>query len=59
MKKLSAAAIGAPLGIFVCWLLGLVVYNGAPLEVPAEVGAAIGAIFTFIASVLIPDDREE
>lgn len=54
-KKLSAAAIGTPLGIVIVW--GFAVATG--LVVPAEVGVALGAVFTFIASVVIPDEVEE
>lgn len=54
-KKLSAASIGTPLGIVIVW--GFATATG--LQVPAEVGVAVGAVLTFVASVLIPDDIEE
>lgn len=54
-RKLSAAMIGAPVAIVTTW--GFTTYTGIP--VPAEVGAALGGIFTFVASVLIPDEKEE
>ena len=53
-KKLSAAAIGGPLGVVVVW--GIAAISG--MVVPAEVGAAFGAVLTFVASVLIPDNIE-
>lgn len=55
VKKLSAAAIGGPLGVVVVWGIGAF----ATVEVPPEVGAAIGAVLTFIASLLIPDEIED
>jgi hypothetical protein len=54
-KKLSAAAIGGPLGVVVVW--GIAAFSG--LVIPAEIGAAFGAVLTFIASVAIPDDLED
>ena len=54
-KKLSAAGIGMPVGIVVVW--GFATATG--ISVPAEVGAALGAVFTFLASVIIPDENEE
>lgn len=54
-KKLSAAAIGGPLGVVVVW--GISVTTG--LVIPAEIGAAFGAVLTFMASVAIPDDIED
>ena len=54
-KKLSAAGIGMPLGV----VLVYGVEQMAGLTVPAEVGVAVGAVLTFLASVLIPDDKEE
>ncbi len=54
-KKLSAAAIGTPLGIVAVW--GFSAATG--VTVPAEVGVALGAVLTFIASVVIPDAIEE
>ena len=54
MKKLSAAAIGIPFAIVTAW--GFEAATG--LKVPAEVAAAFGAVCTFVASVLIPDDQE-
>jgi len=47
-------AIGIPLGIIVVWLIQTV----AKMQVPAEVGAAIGSIMSFAASYLIPDKVE-
>ena len=55
IKKVNAAAIGGPMAIVFTWGFTIVTL----IEVPAEVGAALGAIFTFIASVAIPDDKEE
>lgn len=54
-KKLSAAAIGGPLGVVVVWAVSA--FSG--LVIPAEIGAAFGAVLTFVASVLIPDEIED
>lgn len=54
-KKLSAAAIGMPLAVVVVYGIEI----AATLTVPGEVGAALGGVFTFVASVLIPDNVEE
>lgn len=53
-KKLSAGAIGVPLAIVLAW--GFEAATG--VQVPTEVAAAFGAVCTFVASVLIPDDKE-
>lgn len=55
VKKLSAAAVGAPLGVVVVW--GFAAVSG--IAVPAEVAAALGAVLTFGVSVAIPDHMEE
>ena len=57
IKKLSAAGIGLPLGVITVWLVNA--FAGIDGGVPGEVGAAIGATLTYIASIIIPDDREE
>lgn len=54
-RKLSAAAVGTPLGIVVAWLVPI----ATGITVPNEVAVAIGAICTFVASVAIPDEKEE
>lgn len=54
-KKLHAAAIGVPFAVCAVW--GFAAATG--MVVPGEVAAAFGAVCTFIASVLIPDDKEE
>ena len=54
-KKLSAASIGTPLGIVIVWGFSA----ATAVEVPAEVGVAVGGVLTFFASVLIPDPIEE
>jgi hypothetical protein len=54
-KKFSAAAVGGAAAIIMVWA-----FNAATgIDVPAEVGAAVGVILTFITSILIPDDMEE
>lgn len=55
VKKLSAAGIGVPLGIVTVWVFELV----AGITAPGEVAAAWGAVLTWVASVLIPDHKEE
>lgn len=55
VKKLSAAAIGVPAAAIVAW--GVKAFGG--VDVPVEIAAAFGAVCTFVASVLIPDEREE
>lgn len=54
-RKLSAAGIGLPVGIIITW--AITTFTG--IAVPAEVGAAIGSVCVFLASVLIPDARED
>jgi hypothetical protein len=54
-KKLSAAAIGVPLAVVVAWAFEA----SSAVKVPAEVAAAFGALCTFIASVCIPDSKED
>lgn len=54
-KKLSAVAIGTPAGMVLAWTVETVF----GITVPAEIGAAFGAICTFIASLAIPDENEE
>ena len=52
--KISASALGTAAGIVIAWL----VQSLGTIDVPAEVGAAIGALSTGIISLMIPDDRE-
>lgn len=54
-KKFNAAAIGGAIATLVTWGIG----QGLGIDVPAEVGVAIGVICTFIASLAIPDSIEE
>jgi hypothetical protein len=54
-KKLSAAAIGAPLGVVAVWGFSA----ATSVAVPAEVAVSLGAVLTFVASVIIPDTIEE
>lgn len=53
-RKISASALGTAAGIVIAWL----VQSLGSIEVPAEVGAAIGALATGGISLLIPDDLE-
>lgn len=59
MRKLSAAGIGGAVGILLCWFIGMVPYIASHGGVPPEIAVAWGSVCTFIASVLIPDDKEE
>ena len=52
--KISASALGTAAGIVIAWLVQAL----GNLDVPAEVGAAIGALSTGLISLLIPDERE-
>lgn len=58
-KKLSAGAVGGAVGVVLCYGFGFVPAIANAGGIPAEVGAAVGAIMTFVASVLIPDEVEE
>lgn len=53
-KKFSAAAIGGSISTILVWVLGEFV----DVHVPAEVAAAVGALCTYAASALIPDEVE-
>lgn len=54
-KKFNAAAIGGAFATLLTWGVS----QSLRIDVPAEVGVAIGVICTFVASVLIPDASEE
>lgn len=54
VKKLSAAGIGIPVAAVAVWASQAF----AGVDVPSEIAAAFGAICTFVASVLIPDEKE-
>ncbi len=49
-KKVVAAGIGGAAATILVWLIS-VLFN---LEVPAEVGAAIATVFSFVAGYLTP-----
>lgn len=53
-KKLSAAGAGVPLAMIVAFCIE----EFAQVKIPAEIAAAGGALFTWVASLLIPDDME-
>ena len=54
-KKFNAGALGASFAVLLAWVISQI----TGIDVPAEVGAALGGICTFIASLLIPDAIEE
>ncbi len=54
-KKFSAAALGGFLSVIGLYVAGL----GWGLEPPAEVGAAVAGVLTFLVSLALPDDMEE
>lgn len=51
-KVMAGATIGAPLGMVVVWLINVLVPE---VEVPQEVAAAIGSLFSVAASYVVPD----
>ena len=54
-KKFNAAIIGASCSVLLLWALEAF----GSVTAPNDVGAALGAILTYAASFIIPDDVEE
>lgn len=54
-NRISAAAIGVPAASILVWLFGV----STGVIMPTEIAAAFGAVCTYLARVLIPDEIEE
>lgn len=52
-RKVGAGALGGALATIVVWAVSL-----AGVDVPGTVGAAIGVVFTFGTSFLVPEGDE-
>ena len=48
-QAVGAAGLGAALGVITAWLVGMLV------DVPAEIAAAIGTLWTFLAGRFLAD----
>lgn len=53
-RKFSSAMVGGSISVIVLWVLK----DFYGITTPSEVSAAIGALLTYAASVLIPDEYE-
>jgi drug/metabolite transporter superfamily protein YnfA len=53
-RKVSAAGIGGLVAIVAAWIL-----TSAGIEVPGEVGAALGGIFSFAGGWIVRDAAPE